>query len=139
MLHSNTKNKSWLLAFSKSFLVLFIVQLLVSAACISTAEAETTLRITPVTAHCNNVIMSNADSTNSNMHHVACSHCDTPESLVSAHAPLMIDHAADILLAIIVLPQVSELALFQHKASAEGYAPPHSATLLYHTTRRILI
>ncbi|MBL1353625.1 MAG: hypothetical protein COA61_009920 [Zetaproteobacteria bacterium] len=138
MLRSNKKNKPWLLAFSKSFLVLFIAQLLVSAVCISTAQADTTIRVAPVTAHCNTILISD-DLVNTDAHHVSCTHCDTPESAVSAHAPLMSDSAVSVLLAIIILPQVSELSFLQHIASSDGYTSPHSATLLYQTTRRILI
>ncbi|MDQ6995714.1 MAG: hypothetical protein Q9M18_08985 [Mariprofundaceae bacterium] len=113
---------------------------MVSASCISTAEAEAAIHVAPVTAHCHQVMMNDAHASKTGVHHVACSHCDTPEYVVSAHSSLMFDSVTPVLLAIILLPQVSNRPLLQHIATTEeDYAPPRSTTLLYHTTRRILI
>jgi len=134
MFLSKQINQSWLSAFSKSFLVVFVLQIFLSAACISTAEAETAIHVAPVTAHCNNVPMSDTDIDQQ----TACTHCDTPDSALSSHTVTLSD-VTTVLLALIVLPHVPELSSVQRMDAVEGYAPPHSSTLLYQTTRRILI
>jgi len=116
-----------------------MLQILVSAACISTAEAEVSFHAAPVTAHCHNVSMTDIQASNANENHASsCTHCDTPDLAVSAYAPVMSDAVA-VLLAVIVFPQIAELGMAQRTSVAEAASPPYSSTLLYQTTRRILI
>jgi len=138
MLWHQSKNKRWTVAFLKSFLAVFMLQILVSAACISTAEANTAVRVAPVTAHCHNISHSDFDVPDANHHALPCAHCDTPDLALSTHAPVMSDTVA-VLLAVIVLPHVAELATEQNLDFIAAASPPDSTTLLYHTTRRILI
>lgn len=140
MLWHQSKNKRWLSAFSSSFLAVFMLQLLVSAACISTAEAEVSFHVAPATTHCHHVSMHDMQSSDkAGQSDSQCTHCDSPDMAVSAHAPISSDTVA-VLLAVIVLPQVSELESAQRSWSAEvSTSPPDSSSLLYQTTRRILI
>jgi len=134
MLSSKKKNKSWLQAFSKSVLAVFILQVFLSAVCIATADAETSVRVLPATAHCQNVSMHDENG-NQN---VVCTHCDSPDTVLSSHSVAVSDISV-VLLAIIVLPHVPELSLSQRMDAVDAYASSDSATLLYQTTRRILI
>lgn len=142
MLRMNSKSTRWQSAFSKSMLMMFIAQLLLSAVCISTANADAMSRNISATAHCHNESVVNShvsDATHTTNHHMsACSHCDTPDMGVSASAPATTD-MVPVLLAVIVLPEMSVLSTSDVSSLIDDNALPHSFSLLYQTTQRILI
>jgi len=135
MLWINSKKHSWRAACSKSLLVVFIAQILLSAACISSANAAT-LQSMDMGKHCHSMAMDQATM----KHHVMppCSHCDTPDMSISNHAPMATD-MVPVLLAMITLPEVNALSISAASHFVTVHAPPHSSTLLYQTTQRILI
>ncbi|MDQ6954022.1 MAG: hypothetical protein Q9M20_01090 [Mariprofundaceae bacterium] len=127
--------------YSKSFLVLFLLQLLASSACIATAGAAESIRLSPVAAHCNNKSLTMeavADMEHSGLSHSVCSHCDIPDMSLSASALTITDMVA-VLLAVIDFPEMPPLLLSDTLDLADQGAPPHSFSLLYQTTLRILI
>jgi len=140
MLWLKAKRNRWQMTFSKSMLVLFMMQIVLSAACISTANANAMSQMASLSAHCHNEAMS------SDMAHVktnthtmsACSHCDIPDMGLSAQATTSID-ITPVLLAIIILPDMPSVSLLTRSVATESRAPPHSFSLLYHTNQRILI
>jgi len=142
MLWMNSKRTRWQSAFSKSMLMMFIAQLLLSAACISTANADSMSRNVSATAHCHNerVVSSHVSdaghTTNHNMS--ACSHCDTPDMGVSASVAPTAD-MVPVLLAVIELPEMSVLSTSDTSSLVDDNALSHSFSLLYQTTQRILI
>ncbi|MDQ6979555.1 MAG: hypothetical protein Q9M09_05160 [Mariprofundaceae bacterium] len=118
-----------------------LLQFFVSAACLSTAEANETSTMVPVTAHCHKVNMTAIDDTD--VHHstakdLPCDHCDTPEMALSASVPAMSDHVL-ILLGVIEWPESVVVPSFMRLSWLEKNAPPHSFSLLYQTSHRILI
>jgi len=142
MLWMNSKRARWQSAFSKSMFVMFVAQLLLSAACISTANADSMSRNVSAMAHCHNesVVMSHVSDAShaANQDMAACGHCDTPDMGVSVHAPVTAD-MVPVLLAIIALPEMSALSTSDVSSLVDDNAPPHSFSLLYQTTQRILI
>jgi len=142
MLWMNSKRTGWQSAFSKSMLMMFVAQLLLSAACISTANADSMSRNVSATAHCHNasVVAPHVSDVNhaGNQDMSACNHCDTPDMGVSAHASVAAD-MVPVLLAIIMLPEMPALSTSDMSNIVDSNAPPHSFSLLYQTTRRILI
>ena len=140
MLWMNSKRTRRQMTFSKSLLMLFIAQLLLSAACISTANADAVSRVASATAHCHNEAMpSDMAHTKTSKHTMsACSHCDIPDMGLSAQATTSID-ITPVLLAIIILPDMPSVSLLTRSVATESRAPPHSFSLLYHTNQRILI
>jgi len=142
MLWMNSKRMRWLSAFSKSMLVLFVAQLLLSAACISTANADSMSRNVSATAHCHNesVVASYASDANhvDNKIMSACNHCDTPDMGVSVYTPVATD-MMPVLLAIIVLPEALSLSASGVSSLVSDSVHPYGFSLLYQTTQRILI
>ena len=142
MLWMNSKRTRWQSAFSKSMLMMFVAQLLLSAVCISTANADSMSRNVSATAHCHNesVVMSHVSdaSHSTNQEMAACSHCDTPDMGVSAYAPVAAD-MVPVLLAIIVLPEALVLSTSDSSSLIDDNTLSHSFSLLYQTTQRILI
>jgi len=133
------------LAFSKPVLVVFILQLFLSAACISTANAGSISQMNSIQAHCYNkgvqssVLMSDS-ATHSDPHQTmpACSHCDSPDIGLSNIAPITAD-MIPVLLAVIALPAMPTLLLSDAANMLDAAAPQHSYSLLYQTSQRILI
>jgi len=143
MLWMNSKRTRWQSAFSKSMLMMFIAQLLLSAACISTANADSMSRNVSATAHCHNqsVVGSYVDdashATKQDMS--ACSHCDTPDMSISASTPSVTGDMVPVFLAIIMPPEMPVLSTSDMSILVDDNALPHSFSLLYQTTQRILI
>ncbi len=142
MLWMNSKRTRWQSTFSKSMLMMFIAQLLLSAACISTANADSMSRNVSATAHCHSerVVSSHvSDAAHTTSHEMsACNHCDTPDMAVSASVQATSD-MVPVLLAIIVLPEMPALSTSAISSLVDDNALPHSFSLLYQTTQRILI
>jgi len=142
MLWVNSKRTRWQSTFSKSMLMMFIAQLLLSAACISTANADSMSRNVSATAHCHNesVVSSQVSDVGHTTNHdmSACSHCDTPDMSVSVSVSATAD-MVPVLLAVIVLPEMPALSTSDTSSLVDDNALPHSFSLLYQTTQRILI
>jgi hypothetical protein len=139
MLWINSKRTRWQAACSKSLLMVFIVQILLSAACVSTANADIISKQTPIVAHCHNESMkSDMDHMNNSHDMSACSHCDIPDMGLSLNVSSSVD-MTPILLAIIALPDMPVMLPTARVAMIEQRAPPHSSSLLHHTNQRILI
>jgi len=142
MLWMNSKRTRWQSAFSKSMLVMFVAQLLLSAACISTANADSMSRDVSAMAHCHNesVVSSHvSDAGHATNHDMsACNHCDAPDMGISASAPATAD-MVPVLLAVIMLPEMPVLSTSAISSLVDDNALPHSFSLLYQTTQRILI
>jgi len=141
MLWMNSKRTRRLGTFSKSLLVMFVAQLLLSAACISTANADVVSRVASATAHCHNESM--LTSGVSDMNHAmqempACSHCDIPDMAMSYHAPTTAD-MVPVLLAIIELPEMRLLSSAHVLNRIDFNTPQYHFSDLYQTTQRILI
>ncbi|MDQ6967861.1 MAG: hypothetical protein Q9M14_04180 [Mariprofundaceae bacterium] len=135
----NSKCKRWQSAFPKPLLVLFIVQVLLSAACISTANAgamsmSMDANAAPIMAHCH----SDSVSMHSSSDMPACSHCDTTDMGLSAHISNHVD-MIPVLLAIIVLPEVPALSISTTGTQIAHVVLPNSSSLLYQISQRILI
>jgi len=140
MLQVNSKSMRWQAACSKSLLMVFIAQLLLSAACISTANADVLTQKYSATAHCHNEAMASHMGHMGDTHNdmPACSHCDIPDMGLSAHTSVSMDMNL-VLLAIIEFPDMPVLHALGRATSIQQRAPPHRFTLLHHTNQRILI
>ncbi len=138
MLWINSKRVQWQKACSKSLLVMFIAQLLLSATCVSTANASSThldVASTSVAAHCHQ----HMQTMNTSHHSMPpCGHCDTSGMGLSAQVVHHVD-MVPVLLAVIALPEFSEYSNAAMTAQIEYTSPPNSASLLYQTSQRILI
>jgi len=142
MLRVNSKRTGWYSAFSKSLLVMFVAQLFLSAACVSTANADSMSRSVSAMAHCHNESVASSQTFDANhtanQNMSACSHCDTPDMGVSSPVPVAAD-MVPVLLAVIMLPEMLVLSTSHVSSLADDSALPHSFSLLYQTTQRILI
>jgi len=127
----------WQAACSKSLLVVFVAQLLLSAACVSTASASTLMQASAATAHCHNSSMVMKHASDSEHSMPACSHCDTPDMALSVHTPDV--DMTPVLLAIILMPEMPVLHASERANLMQQRAPPHYFSLLHHTNQRILI
>jgi len=140
MLWMNSKRTRRQATFSKSLLVMFIAQLLLSAACISTANADAVSRI--ATAHCHNLgmVMPDVPDINHTTHQEmpVCSHCDTPDMGASAYAPVTTD-MVPVLLAVITLPEMPALSESNILSLTDQSTPQKRFSNIYQTTQRILI
>jgi len=115
------------------------MQMLLSAVCVSTANADGVSKQAPVVAHCHNESMkSDMDHMNNSHDMSACSHCDSPDMGLSLNVSSSVD-MTPVLLAIIVLPAMPVLYASERTASIQQRAPPHRFSLLYHTNQRIII
>jgi len=132
-------------ALSRSLLVLFALQLLLSTFCISTASAMRAPMMDQ-SQHCQNMMPApmvqpaGSDFLHNNManHHHACSHCDAPDLGFSTQAPEIPD--LQLLTCVLTLiPETVTTLAFNRIHPLDADAPPHSPSLLYTTTRRILI
>jgi len=139
MLLINANKTRWQATFSKSLLVVFVMQILLSAACISSANAEPIHTTAHVTAHCHNEAMADDMGHMSDSQHEmsACSHCDIPDMVFSTPSANSLDISA-VLLAVISLPD-AVLSSPAYVAHIKQRAPPHTSSLLHHTNQRILI
>lgn len=139
MLRMNSKKHSWRTACSKSLLVMFIAQLLLSAACITTANADSLSHMASATAHCHNVAMPMAgEHAGDKQTMPACTHCDVPDMGMSYHVADAVDMVS-VLLAVIALPEAASLLTSDVSSTIDDSTLPHSFSLLYQTTQRILI
>jgi len=139
MLWMNSKKHGWRAAYSKSVLMVFVMQVLLSAACVSTANADVISKQAPTVEHCHNESMKSDMDRVSNSHDMsACSHCDVPDMGLSLNVSSSVD-MTPVLLAIIELPNMPVLHASERATSIHQRAPPHSFSLFYHTSQRILI
>jgi len=136
MLSINANKTFWQATFSKSLLVVFVMQVLLSAACVSSANAKTVHAAANVTAHCHNEAMAN-DMGDSEHGMPACSHCDIPDMAFSTPSANSFD-ISTVLLAIISQPDVI-FSSEAYVAYIQQRAPPRTSLLLHHTNQRILI
>ena len=129
---------------AKVFLMVWMLQIFVSAICVSSASAEPNISVSLTAQHClsSTMVMSEkAAMSHAPVSHLPCNHCDAPDLGLSASLPASADqNQVDVLLAILEFPisNAQRLSL-KHVDWLEPGAPPHSFSLLYHTTRRILI
>ncbi|MDX8397325.1 MAG: hypothetical protein R8K49_03290 [Mariprofundaceae bacterium] len=135
---NSAKYKQKTMTFSKSVLMLFVLQLFLSAACISTANASS-MQISPASvsaaAHCHEY-MKNMDESHHKMS--VCGHCDSSDMGLSAQTANQID-MIPVLLAIIDLPEMLILSGAYVSSLIDQNISQHHFSNLYQTTQRILI
>jgi len=144
----------WQSALSKPLLALFVVQLLVSAMCISSANAapvpgmndpmKAMTQMSPMqpamTKHCHSDKISSHHHSSNGMTGQACTHCNTPSFALSDATFVSPDMTA-ILLAVIVLPEYPALQTSSHHRFGDAHRIPiqRSSSLLFSTTQRIRV
>ena len=137
MLWMHSKRVRLQATFAKSLLVMFVMQVLLSAACISSANAKPVHATGQLVSHCHNQAM--ADGMGHGGQHAmsACSHCDTPDMAFSDPSVNSLDINV-VLWVMISLPD-AVLPSPAYVAYSRQREPPDYFNLLYHTNQRILI
>jgi len=141
----------WQSAFSKPLLALFMMQILVSAMCISSANAAPVHAMndnmkamsqmqSAMIGHCHSDKTSSHHSSDNSMADQACTHCNIPSFTLSDATFLSPDMTA-VFLAVITSPEYPALQASSYHQLRDAHRSPiqRSSSLLLSTTQRIRV
>ncbi len=124
-------------AFSKSLLVMFVLQILLSASCVTTASAQRLMQHEHIqVSHCHADAMDMAQDMGATPD---CQHCDEPDTALMTASHAMPDMSLALVVAVLVMPEVLADASSVRMGHIHLYEPPSGSSLLYRTSPRILI
>ena len=141
MLPSQMKYKHWMQTFSKSLLVMFVLQVLLSASCVTTASAQRIMQDKHVQlVHCHMKDMPSHNMGGDMSHMPSCEHCDAPDVALMTPSHAVPDLGLALVVAVLVMPQVLADDVAPSVVRTHIFEPPsRGSSLLYTTSRRILI